>query len=69
VKVNADRCVSISQVWSPRGKADRDAQPFYIHTDAGEEEIPKEIVSMYLGMPIGFNKFENSKHGQEVLRR
>jgi hypothetical protein len=26
-----------------------------------------EIVSIYLGMPIGFNKFENKKHGQKVL--
>jgi hypothetical protein len=26
-----------------------------------------EIVWIYLGMPIGFNKFESSKHGQEVL--
>jgi hypothetical protein len=26
-----------------------------------------EIVSIYLGMPIGFNQFENKKHGQEVL--
>jgi hypothetical protein len=26
-----------------------------------------EIVSIYLGIPIGFNKQENMKHGEEVL--
>jgi hypothetical protein len=26
-----------------------------------------EMVSIYLGMPIGFNRYENSKHGQNVL--
>jgi hypothetical protein len=65
MKVNAEKCVSISQVWSNRGKADPD--PFYIHRDLGDQEIPMEIVSIYLGMPIGFNKFEGTKHGQEVL--
>jgi hypothetical protein len=38
-----------------------------IHTDHGDEEIRMELVSIYLGIPIGFNRFENTKHGQEVL--
>jgi hypothetical protein len=63
MNVNVDKCVSISQVLSPRGKADRDTEPFCIHTDAGDEEIPMEIVSIDSGMPIGFNRFENSQHG------
>jgi hypothetical protein len=66
MKVNAEKCVSISQVWNG-AKADKDPDPFYIHTEKGAEEIPMEIVSIYLGMPIGFNKFENKKHGQEAL--
>jgi hypothetical protein len=37
MKVNADECVSISQAWSGtrKNKADRDPDPFRIHTDAG----------------------------------
>jgi hypothetical protein len=66
MKVNAEKCVSLSQVWNG-AKADKDPDPFYIHTEKGAEEIPTEIVSIYLGMPIGFNKYENMKHGQEVL--
>jgi hypothetical protein len=66
MKVNAEKCVSISQVWNG-AKADKDPDPFYIFTEKGVEEIPMEIVSIYLGMPIGFNKFENKKHGEEVL--
>jgi hypothetical protein len=66
MKVNAEKCVSISQVLSG-SKANRDPNPFHVHTEAGEEEIPMEIVSIYQGMPIGFNKQENTKHGQEVL--
>jgi hypothetical protein len=67
MKVNSEKCVSISQVWAGKCKADWDPNPFWIHTDLGDEEIPMEIVSIYLGIPIGFNKFENTKHGQEVL--
>jgi hypothetical protein len=26
-----------------------------------------KMFSIYLGMPIGFNRYENSKHGQEVF--
>jgi hypothetical protein len=60
MKVNTDKCVSISEVWN-RGKADRDPEPFVIHADHGDEEIPMELVSIYIGMPIGFNRFENTK--------
>jgi hypothetical protein len=67
MKLNAEKCVLISQVLSHRGKADTDPEAFYIHTDVGDEGIPMEIVSICLGMPIGFNKFENTKHCQEVL--
>jgi hypothetical protein len=45
MRVNAEKCVSISQVWTG-AKADRDPKPFYIHTGAVEEEIPMEIVSI-----------------------
>jgi hypothetical protein len=38
-----------------------------MHTDSGDDEIPMEIVSIYRGMPIGFKRYENTKHGQEVL--
>jgi hypothetical protein len=41
--------------------------PFYVDTPDGDEEIPMEMVSVYLGMTIGFNRYENSKHEQEVL--
>jgi hypothetical protein len=66
MKVNAEKCVSLSQVWTG-AKADKNPTPFYIHTEAVAEEIPMEIVSIYLWMPIGFNKYENTKHWQEVL--
>jgi hypothetical protein len=64
VMVNAEKCVWSSQVWSSRSKSEQDPGPFYIHTDLGDKEIPMEIVSIYLGMPIGFNKSENTKHGE-----
>jgi hypothetical protein len=69
MSVNEENCVSISQVWphSLTEKAHRDPNPFFIHTDFREEEIPMEIVSISLGMPIGSNRFENSKHEQKVL--
>jgi hypothetical protein len=35
--------------------------PFCIQGTDGYDEIPTEMVS------IGFNRYENSKHGQEVL--
>jgi hypothetical protein len=41
--------------------------PFYVKGTAGMDEIPMEMVSIYLGMPIGFNRYENSKLGKEVL--
>jgi hypothetical protein len=66
MKMHAEKCVSISQVWNG-AKADKDPDPFYIHTEKGAEEMPMEIVSIYLGMPIGFNRFENKKNRQEVL--
>jgi hypothetical protein len=69
MNANAEKCGSMSQVWihSPKGKADRVFEPFVIHTDVGEEEIPMYIVSIYLGMPVGFNRYENAKHRQEIL--
>jgi hypothetical protein len=66
MKVNAEKCVSISQTWSGQ-VSQEDMNPFYIQGEAGLDEIPMEFVSIYLGMPIGFNRQENSKHGQEVL--
>jgi hypothetical protein len=44
-----------------------DLNPFYVHADIGKEEIPMETVSIYLVMPIGLNRSENSRHGQEAL--
>jgi hypothetical protein len=41
--------------------------PFFIRGEVGYDEIPMEMVSIHLGMPIGFNRYENTKHGQEVL--
>jgi hypothetical protein len=61
MKVNADKCVSISQVWSGRS-IEADMNPFYIQGTTRYDEIPMEFVSIYLGMPIGLNRYENSKH-------
>jgi hypothetical protein len=41
--------------------------PFRILEAAGCDEIPMEMVSIYLGMRIGFNLYENSRHEREVL--
>jgi hypothetical protein len=67
MKVNADKCVSLSQIWLPAQRAQDDMNPFWIKGAKGYEQVPMEMVSVYLGMPIGFNRYENSKHGQEVL--
>jgi hypothetical protein len=69
MKINAEKCVSFSKAWSllKKYKAGRDPKPFYIRTELGDEEIPMEIVAIYLGMRIGFNNYENTKHGQAVL--
>jgi hypothetical protein len=67
MKVNAEKCVSISQIWSQRKHAEAYMNPFYTRGETGHDEIPMEMVSMYLGMPIGLNRYENSNPGQEVL--
>jgi hypothetical protein len=67
MQTNADKCVSISQVWFGARTADRDPEPFFIRTELGDGEIPMEIVSIYFGMPLGFHKYENTKHRQEML--
>jgi hypothetical protein len=67
MRVNSEKCVSISQIWSGRKTPEADMNPFYIKGVAGMDEIPMEMVSICLGMPIGFNRYEKSKHGQEVL--
>jgi hypothetical protein len=52
MKVNAEKCVSISQVWpnslARPAAAETDLNPSYIHTDTGDEEIRMEMVSIYL---------------------
>jgi hypothetical protein len=68
MKVNAYKCVSISQIWSPSRHVEADMNPFFIQGETDYDEIPMEMVSIYLGIPIGFNRYENTKHGQEVLR-
>jgi hypothetical protein len=67
MKVNADKCVSLSQIWLPSRVAQDDMNPFWIKGANGYEQVPMEMVSIFLGMPIGFNRYENSKHGQNVL--
>jgi hypothetical protein len=67
MKVNADKCVSLSQIWLPTQKAEEDMNPFWIKGEKGYDQVPMEMVSIYLGMPIGFNRYEKTKHGQEVL--
>jgi hypothetical protein len=64
MKVNANKCVPISQVWPSSAKhRETDLDPFCIHADIGKVEIPMEMVYIYLGMPIGINRYENSKYG------
>jgi hypothetical protein len=67
MKVSAEKGVSISQIWSDRKHPEADTNPFFIRKTAGYNEIPMEMVSFYLEMPIGFNLYQNSKHGQEVF--
>jgi hypothetical protein len=67
MKVNAEKCVAISQVWSAQMRSNADMNPLHIRGTAGYNEIPMDVVSICLGMPIGFNRWENSKHVQEVL--
>jgi hypothetical protein len=38
-----------------------------MHTKLDEKEIPMDVGSMYIGMPIGFSHHEKTKHGLEVL--
>jgi hypothetical protein len=40
---------------------------FWIKGEHGYDQVPMEMVSVYLGMPIGFSRHENTKHGQKVL--
>jgi hypothetical protein len=67
MKVTADKRASMSQTWSPTKHAEADMHPFWIKGEHGYDQVPMEMVSIYLGMPIGFNRYENSKHGQKVL--
>jgi hypothetical protein len=67
MKVNADKYVSISQIWSPAKRAEADMNPLWIKGEHGYDQVPMEMVSIYLGMLIGFSRYENPKHGQEVL--
>jgi hypothetical protein len=67
IKVNADKCVLIFQIWSAQKRPEADMNPFFIRGTAGYDEIPMEMVSIYLGTPIRFNRYENSRHKQEVL--
>jgi hypothetical protein len=45
MKINAKKRVSISQVWSlfKKVQTDRDPEPFFIHMDMGDEDIPREV--------------------------
>jgi hypothetical protein len=49
------------------GPPDTDLNQSCILTSEGDEEIPMERASIYFGIPIGFNKYGNSKHGYDVL--
>jgi hypothetical protein len=67
MKVNADKCVSISRIWSPTKHAEADMNLFWIKGENGYDQVAMEMVSIYLGIPIGFDSYENSKQGREVL--